>query len=192
MPEVVIPSRRNPSRRPAVVVIAALAVAATMTPIVVLSGVARQAWDVEAAERARADDLARRLADAESRAARVPQDRAARGPSADEDRNPLLGATIPIPLAPPDSNRSGGRPAPPADAPHVRGVVRAVRSINGTRYATVSVGTSQRVTNGMQLKVVDGDDFLSYLTVDSAGPDEAVGHLTGPSVDRVKAGSQVR
>jgi hypothetical protein len=76
--------------------------------------------------------------------------------------------------------------------PNVRGVIRAVRPINGTHYATVSVGTSQHVQKGMRFRVVDDGDFLAYLTVLSVEPDEAVGHLTGPDVGRVKRGVQVR
>ena len=75
---------------------------------------------------------------------------------------------------------------------NLRGVVKAKRNINGTEYATISLGSAQRVEKGMQFKVIESGNFLGYLTVDSVESDESVGHLSGPSLAQVKAGSQVR
>jgi hypothetical protein len=75
---------------------------------------------------------------------------------------------------------------------NLRGVVKGKRNINGTEYATISIGSAQRVQKGMQFKVIDGGNFLGYLTVDTVDSDESTGHLSGPSLTQVRQGTQVR
>jgi hypothetical protein len=77
----------------------------------------------------------------------------------------------------------------------VEGVVRSKEQIGGVPYATISVGAADQVTKGMQFKVIDPqshDPFLGYLIVDRVEPHEAIGHLTGPRVDEVHPGVDVR
>ena len=62
-------------------------------------------------------------------------------------------------------------------------------------FATISVGAADQVTKGMQFKVIDPtarDPFLGYLIVDRVEPNEAIGHLTGPHVNDVHEGAEVR
>ncbi|MDB5289014.1 MAG: hypothetical protein JWL69_255 [Phycisphaerales bacterium] len=78
---------------------------------------------------------------------------------------------------------------------NINGVVRDTRSIGGVPYATISLGSADAVTKGMQFKVVDPqrNQFLGYLTVDTVEPHEATGRLTGPNVQDVRASvSEVR
>jgi septal ring factor EnvC (AmiA/AmiB activator) len=81
-----------------------------------------------------------------------------------------------------------------AGAPNVTGVVRSVRNIANLPYATISVGSSDNVTKGMEFRVVDRDagKFLGTLTVDSVEPNEATGRLSGPRVNDIKPGTEVR
>jgi len=77
----------------------------------------------------------------------------------------------------------------------VEGVVRSKSNIGGVPYATISVGSADQVTKGMQFKVIDPnshDPFLGYLIVDRVESNEAIGHLTGPRVNEVHAGVEVR
>jgi chromosome segregation ATPase len=79
-------------------------------------------------------------------------------------------------------------------APAINGVIRDVRPIAGRQYATISVGSADGVTPGMQFKVLDRNtrDFLGTLTVDSVEPNESTGRLEGPSVAAIKPGVEVR
>jgi len=83
-------------------------------------------------------------------------------------------------------NRSG--------LPAINGVIRDVRSIAGNQYATISVGSADSVTKGMEFKVIDRStgNFLGTLTVDSVEPNEATGRLFGPNVAAIKPGVEVR
>lgn len=77
----------------------------------------------------------------------------------------------------------------------VEGIVRARQEIGGVPYATISIGSADQVTKGMQFKVIDPqakDPFLGYLIVDRVEPNEAIGHLTGPRVNDVRPGVEVR
>ena len=77
----------------------------------------------------------------------------------------------------------------------VEGVVRAKNNVGGVPMATISVGSADQVSKGMQFKVVDPtsqNPFLGYLTVDRVEPNEAIGHLSGPRVNEVRPGVQVR
>ncbi len=82
-----------------------------------------------------------------------------------------------------------------AGAPAINAIVRDVRAIaGGVPYATISVGSVDNVTRGMEFKVIDRDhgDFLGILTVDNVQPNEAVGRLTGPRVQDIKPGNEAR
>lgn len=81
-----------------------------------------------------------------------------------------------------------------AGAPNVTGVIRSTRQIANLPYATISVGSSDNVAKGMEFKVIDRDagKFLGTLTVDSVEPNESTGHLSGPHVDAIKPGTEVR
>lgn len=77
----------------------------------------------------------------------------------------------------------------------VAGVVRSSQKIGGVPYATISVGSADQVTKGMQFKVIDPkarDPFLGYLIVDRVEPRQAFGHLSGPHVSDVHEGVEVR
>ena len=73
-------------------------------------------------------------------------------------------------------------------AVNINGVVRDFKNINGVPYATISLGSAEAVTRGMQFKVVDPtrNQFLGYLTVDTVQVHEATGRLDGPAVNQVR------
>ncbi len=75
---------------------------------------------------------------------------------------------------------------------NLRGVIKNKRTINGIEYATISLGSAQNVSKGMRFKVIDGNSFLGYLTIDNVEPNESVGHLDGPNLAMVKSGTEVR
>lgn len=81
-----------------------------------------------------------------------------------------------------------------AGAPAINGVIREIRKIGPLDYATISVGSSDNVTKGMEFNVVDRATgaFYGKLTVDTVDPTEAVGRLTGNRVPEVRAGMEVR
>jgi hypothetical protein len=87
-----------------------------------------------------------------------------------------------------------GTPGKAGGAPKINGVVRDVRTIANVPYATISVGSADGVTKGMEFKIVDRNsgNFLGLLTVDTAEPNEAVGRITGPRVAEVHPGVEVR
>ena len=78
--------------------------------------------------------------------------------------------------------------------PSINGVVRDVRTIAGNQYATISVGSADAVTRGMEFKVVDRatGNFLGTLVVDTVEPNESTGRLSGPNVAAIKPGVEVR
>ncbi len=81
-----------------------------------------------------------------------------------------------------------------AGAPPINGVIRSTSSIAGVPYASISVGSNDGVTKGMEFKVVDRPtgDFLGILTVDSVEPTESTGRLSGPGLKRIKPGVDVK
>jgi len=81
-----------------------------------------------------------------------------------------------------------------AGAPPINGVIRSTSTIAGVPYASISVGSNDGVTKGMEFKVVDrgSGDFLGVLTVDSVEPTESTGRLSGPGLKRIKTGVDVR
>jgi hypothetical protein len=78
---------------------------------------------------------------------------------------------------------------------NVHGMVRSKQSIGGVAMATIDVGSADQITKGMQLKLIDPnsqDPFLGYLIVDRVEPNQAIGHLSGPRVNEVRPGVEVR
>lgn len=78
---------------------------------------------------------------------------------------------------------------------NVHGMVRSKQTIGGVAMATVDVGAADQITKGMQLKLIDPnsqDPFLGYLIVDRVEPNQAIGHLSGPRVNEVRPGVEVR
>lgn len=80
-------------------------------------------------------------------------------------------------------------------APAINGVIREVRKMDDNRnWATISIGSAESVTKGMEFKVIDRNSgsFLGILTVQNVEANEAVGTLSGPKVGDVKVGNEVR
>jgi len=76
----------------------------------------------------------------------------------------------------------------------INGVIRDRRNIGGVPYASISVGSNDGVTKGTEFKVVDRDSgaFLGILTVDSVEATESTGRLSGPRLNDIKPGVEVR
>ena len=72
--------------------------------------------------------------------------------------------------------------------PDLKGVVRNVKSDDGRTYATISLGSQQKVEKGMEFSVVDDKEgvFLAKFIVDSVDPDSSFGRLEGPRVQNVR------
>jgi hypothetical protein len=81
-----------------------------------------------------------------------------------------------------------------AGAPAINGVIRAIKPIGGIPYATISVGSADSVSKGMQFKVVsrESGDFLGLLTVDTVELNEATGRLEGPKWQQIRPGAEVK
>jgi len=91
----------------------------------------------------------------------------------------------------PDAVAAGNTQGAP---PPINGVIRDTQQIAGIPFATISVGTDDAVRPGMEFKVLDraNGQFLGVLTVTNAEPNEAVGRLSGPAVQAIRAGNEVR
>jgi hypothetical protein len=76
----------------------------------------------------------------------------------------------------------------------INGVVRDVKNVGGVNTATISVGSVDNVKPQMQFNVIDREagNFLGYFVVDRVEQNESVGRLTGPHVDQMKKGNEVR
>jgi len=77
----------------------------------------------------------------------------------------------------------------------LQGVIRSKSNVGGIPMATISLGSGDQVTKGMQFKLLDPsakDPFLGYLIVDNVEPHEAIGHLSGPRINEVRQGTEVR
>jgi hypothetical protein len=74
----------------------------------------------------------------------------------------------------------------------LEGVVSGVFNAGGKPWASISLGSKDNVAKGMQFKVVNNNEFLGYLTVQTTEPTEAAGVLEGPGVTKVKQGDQVK
>jgi len=76
----------------------------------------------------------------------------------------------------------------------INGVIRNTRTIAGMEYATISVGSAEGVTRGMEFNIVDREtgNFLGVLTVDTVEANEATGRIRGERVAEVRPGAEVR
>ena len=81
-----------------------------------------------------------------------------------------------------------------AGAPAINGVIREVRKIGPLDYATISIGSADNVSKGMEFNIVDRSTgtFYGKLTVDSVEPNEAAGRLSGNRIVDIRAGMEVR
>ncbi|HVT89599.1 MAG TPA: hypothetical protein VHD56_12155 [Tepidisphaeraceae bacterium] len=79
-------------------------------------------------------------------------------------------------------------------APAINGTIKDVRPIRGVLYAAISVGSTADVTKGMEFKVINHETgaFLGLFTVDSVDLNEATGRLTGPRVNEIAKGADVK
>jgi hypothetical protein len=75
-----------------------------------------------------------------------------------------------------------------AAMPDLKGVIRNVKTDEGRTYATISLGSQQKVEKGMEFSVVDQNEgtFLGKFIVDSVDPDSSFGRLEGPRVQNVR------
>jgi septal ring factor EnvC (AmiA/AmiB activator) len=76
--------------------------------------------------------------------------------------------------------------------PALEGVVSSVFQAGGKPWAYISLGSKDNVTKDMKFNVVNNNQFLGYLTIQSTEPNAAAGVLEGPAVDKVKSGDQVK
>jgi chromosome segregation ATPase len=76
----------------------------------------------------------------------------------------------------------------------INGVIRDLKEVGGVQTATISVGNVDNVKPQMQFNVIDreGGNFLGYFVVDRVEQNESVGRLSGPHVDQMKKGNEVR
>lgn len=76
----------------------------------------------------------------------------------------------------------------------INGVIRDRRNIAGVPYASISVGGNDGVTRGMEFKVVDRNtnDFLGIITIDTVEPTESTGRISGPRLNDIRAGAEVK
>jgi hypothetical protein len=84
--------------------------------------------------------------------------------------------------------------APRGATPAINGVVREVQPINGVLYASISVGSADSVSKGMEFKVVNRETgaFLGILTVDMVELNESTGRLRGDRVSEIRPGAEVK
>jgi predicted nucleic acid-binding Zn-ribbon protein len=109
-----------------------------------------------------------------------------------QDKNNKLSAAV---------EKLGGNPneldqTASGPTPAINGVVRDIKDIGGVTYATISVGSADSVSKGMQFYVVDRSQgkFLGIVTIDYVDTNEATGRLTGPpdTVSMVHSGTEVK
>lgn len=77
----------------------------------------------------------------------------------------------------------------------VEGVVQSKQDVGGVPMATISVGSADQVTPGMRFSVIDrssSDPFLGYITINRVEPNQAIGTLSGPRVNEIRRGAEVR
>lgn len=81
-------------------------------------------------------------------------------------------------------------------APAINGVIRSVRNIAGKDYATISIGSQDQVTKGMEFKIIDKEsgNFLGIMTIDVVDANEAMGQIVAEpqNLAQIKAGNVVR
>ena len=78
----------------------------------------------------------------------------------------------------------------PAD---IKGVVKGVKLQDGMAFATISLGSADRVAKGMSFIVVNQNNsqFLAKITIEAVETNEAFGRLDGPGVKDVAGGNIV-
>jgi hypothetical protein len=79
--------------------------------------------------------------------------------------------------------------------PKINGVVKEVRTIAGLPYATISVGSADNVTKGMEFNIIERNgNFLGKLKIDTVELNEATGRITGPAdkIAQVQKGVEVK
>jgi len=77
-------------------------------------------------------------------------------------------------------------------SPVLEGVVSSVFPAGGKPWASISLGAKDNVVKGMKFNVVNNNEFLGYLTIQTTEPNEATGVLDGPAVEKVHTGDQVK
>ena len=79
--------------------------------------------------------------------------------------------------------------------PKINGVVKEVRTIAGLPYATISVGSADNVTKGMEFNIVERNgNFLGKVKIDTVELNEATGRISGPpdKLAQVQKGVEVK
>jgi len=76
--------------------------------------------------------------------------------------------------------------------PVLEGVVKDVFSAGSKPWASITLGSKDNVTKGMKFNVINNNEFLGYLTIQTTEPNEATGVLDGPAVEKVHTGDQVK
>lgn len=76
--------------------------------------------------------------------------------------------------------------------PVLEGVVSSVFPAGGKPWASITIGSKDNVVKGMKFNVVNNNEFLGYLTIQTTEPNEATGVLDGPGADKVHTGDQVK
>lgn len=79
-----------------------------------------------------------------------------------------------------------------AGAQPLEGVIQGVFNAGGKPWASISLGSKANVEKGMRFNVVNNNEFLGYLIIQSTEPNNAAGVLEGPGVNKVKSGDQVK
>ncbi|HEV7301578.1 MAG TPA: hypothetical protein VGN72_19595 [Tepidisphaeraceae bacterium] len=89
----------------------------------------------------------------------------------------------------PNAVAAGARVGPP-----INGVIRKVEDLAGSMYATISVGSADSVSKGMQFNVVERGTgkFLGTLTVTAVEANEAAGRIAGPETASIAPGAEVK
>jgi hypothetical protein len=75
---------------------------------------------------------------------------------------------------------------------NLEGVVMRVFEAGGKPWASISIGSKDNVEKGTRFNVINNNEFLGYLTIQTAEPTDAAGVLEGPKVDKIKQGDQVK
>jgi uncharacterized protein HemX len=77
-------------------------------------------------------------------------------------------------------------------APQLEAVVSSVFNAGSKPWASITIGSKDNVEKGMKFNVINNNEFLGYLTIQTTEPTEAAGVLEGPKVEKVKTGDQVK
>lgn len=80
------------------------------------------------------------------------------------------------------------RPVRAVQLPDVRGAVREIKRDGGVTYATINLGTADKLERGMELQVIDpvSQTWMGKFIVDNVDVDTSFGRLEGPRVLQVK------